>query len=157
VNDITFHPVHGTFSTCGAPHSPTLRRVFTHVYMNRLRRHYSFLGQGRAHAAKEYVLMYIWGPALTLALRSIRTCARPDLRYDVQPQRHDLCIRYFLRLVKGSQRNDPGSSKQTLVACMQGRGGEEATKEVDDTVVLPSSLSYLQVCTFIYLVVFIVR
>ena len=79
VNDITFHPVHGTFSTCGAPHSPALQHVFTHVCMNRLRWNYSFLGQGRAHAAKEYVLMYwfYWDLLLPLCYAAFEAAPGP--------------------------------------------------------------------------------
>lgn len=31
---------------------------------------------------------------------------------------------------------------------MQGGGGEEATKEVDETVTLPVSVSYFEICTY---------
>lgn len=43
VNDISFHPVHGTFSTCGMLYTHLSATLLTRVYI-RLRWHYPLLG-----------------------------------------------------------------------------------------------------------------
>ena len=67
VNDISFHPVHGTFSTCGTSHSPSAIRD-THLppllrtansCAHRIRRDDQLLGQGRAHAPQMCVTVFL--------------------------------------------------------------------------------------------------
>jgi hypothetical protein len=112
VNDISFHPVHGTFSTCGADGT-------VHFWDK----------DARTRLKSASVSPALWSLLLTLISLSVRRRARPDLRVGVQPDGQHLRLRGLVRLVQGPLGHDARPPEQDHAARVQGRRGEEAARE----------------------------
>jgi len=104
VNDINFHPIHGTFSTCGKICLPDFLQSLLNMHYCRGGWDNQLLGQRLPYTVEEYLtsLTPCLACILTFICTSIRPMPWPCSFIRVQSQRIDLCICYFVRLVKGS-------------------------------------------------------
>ena len=111
VNDISFHPVHGTFSTCG---------LFSRSILMLRSRALSPGSDGTIHFWDKDARTRLKSKSLN-SLRcihieftytvSLRPRSRPYLCHRFQPQRHHLRICRLVRLVKGTLWHDSGTSE----------------------------------------------
>jgi hypothetical protein len=112
VNDISFHPIHGTFSTCGKSSDITLAsRDYLVSYI--------ILGSGadgtihfwdkdgriRLKCTYHSILLPLSAQSLFFWY-SIRSTTGPNFRDRFQQERIDLCLCHLVRLAQGTFRDD---------------------------------------------------
>ena len=102
VNDINFHPIHGTFSTCGSDGGLNFWNKEDRIRL-----------KGVLLDIANDLLAHIMH-----SLDSIRTGIWTYHHVCLQPDRIDIRLRRFVRLVERTLRDDRDASQQNYVACV---------------------------------------